>query len=104
MAQVFLNLTEFGFHPQAAADAPRFATFDFPDSFEPHARLPGRVNVEADMPPGTHDALRQRGHDVADWPARTWRAGGVCILDFDPATGISHAGADPRRPSYAIGA
>ena len=103
MAQVFLNLTEFAFNPQAAVDAPRFATHDFPDSFEPHVRLPGRVNVEADMGQGTAEALRLRGHDVADWPARTWRAGGVCILDFDPGTGISFAGADPRRPSYAVG-
>lgn len=103
MAQVFLNLTAFGMNPQAAVDAPRFATYDFPDSFEPHLRLPLRVNVEVDMPAGTAESLRQRGHDVADWPAWTWRGGGVCILDFDPRTGISLAGADPRRPSYAIG-
>ncbi|MGE0800291.1 MAG: gamma-glutamyltransferase family protein [Lautropia sp.] len=104
MAQVFLNLTEFGFDPQAAVDAPRFATYDFPDSFEPHVRLPGRVHVEADLGAGTAEALRLRGHDVVQWPARTWRAGGVCVLDFDPGTGISLAGADPRRPSYAVGA
>jgi len=103
MAQVFLNLTEFDFNPQAAVDAPRFATFDFPDSFEPHTRLPGRVNLEADIPPETAEALRLRGHDIAEWPVKTWRAGGVCILDFDPGTGISFAGADPRRPSYAVG-
>ena len=104
MAQVFLNLTAFAFNAQAAVDAPRFATYDFPDSFEPHVRLPGRVNVEADFGPDTLEALRRRGHDVAAWPARSWRAGGVCIIDFDPATGISFAGADPRRPSYAVGA
>lgn len=103
MAQVFLNLTRFGFDAQSAVDAPRFATYDFPDSFEPHLRLPGRVNLEADMPAGTAEALRQRGHDVAAWPVRSWRAGGVCILAIDPATGISFAGADPRRPSYAAG-
>jgi len=104
MAQVFLNLTEFGFNPQAAADAPRFATYDFPDSFEPHARLPGRVNLETEIAAEISSELSARGHDVVEWPTRTWRAGGVCLLDFDPATGISFAGADPRRPSYAIGA
>lgn len=102
MAQVFLNITQFGMNPQQAVDAPRFATYDFEDSFEPHDRLPGRVTVESNLGDETIDALRAMGHDAVPWPTRTWRAGAVCLTLLDPRTGVRLAGADPRRPSYAI--
>src|SRR5262249_49522170 len=35
MAQVFLNVAVFGMEPQAAIEAPRFATYSYPGSFEP---------------------------------------------------------------------
>ncbi|HYG42679.1 MAG TPA: gamma-glutamyltransferase [Bordetella sp.] len=102
MAQVFLNIAVFGMNPQEAVDAPRFATYDFPDSFEPHESLPGRLTVESDIGQETTDALRAMGHDALPWPARTWRAGAVCLIQHDPGSGVCLAGADPRRPSYAI--
>ncbi|KRB86799.1 hypothetical protein ASE00_01880 [Sphingomonas sp. Root710] len=102
MTQVFLNMHLFGMNPQEAVEAPRFATYDFPDSFEPHSRLVGRLNVEASIDQRTFAALRDMGHDVAPWPERTWRAGSVCVASLDPATGIRTAAADPRRQSYAI--
>lgn len=102
MAQVLLNITMFGMNAQEAVDAPRFASYDFPDSFEPHTRLPGRVTLEADIGTSALEKLREMGHDAIAWPVRTWRAGGVCLIDFDPNTGIRVAGADPRRPSYAL--
>lgn len=102
MTQVFLNVRLFGMNPQEAVEAPRFATYDFPDSFEPHARLPGRVNIESTIGEETLMALRRMGHDVVPWPERTWRAGSVCLADHDPTTDIRNAAADPRRQSYAI--
>jgi gamma-glutamyltranspeptidase/glutathione hydrolase len=102
MAQVFMNVTKFGMNLQEAVDAPRFATYDFADSFEPHARLPGRVTVEAGIGDDAICALRKMGHDAISWPNRTWRAGGVCLIQHDPTSGICLAAADPRRPSYAI--
>nr|WP_281283055.1 gamma-glutamyltransferase [Verticiella sediminum] len=102
MAQVLLNITAFGMDPQQAVDAPRFATYDFPDSFEPHASLPGRLTVEADIGQETIDALKSLGHDALPWPERTWRAGAVCLIQHDPNRAVQLAAADPRRPSYAI--
>jgi gamma-glutamyltranspeptidase/glutathione hydrolase len=102
MSQVFLNITLFGMDPQSAVDAPRFASYDFLDSFEPHARLPGRIAVESDIGEGTIAQLRAMGHDAVAWPSRTWRAGGVCVISHDPRSGIHSAGADPRRTSYAL--
>ena len=41
MLQVFLNINVFGMAPQAAVEAPRFAGYSFPGSFEPHPYYPG---------------------------------------------------------------
>jgi gamma-glutamyltranspeptidase/glutathione hydrolase len=39
---------------------------------------------------------------VKDWPEWTWLAGSVEAILVDPGTGLIGAGADPRRPAYAI--
>ncbi len=46
MLQVFLNINVFGMDPQSAIDAPRFANYSFPGSFEPHPYYPGRLYIE----------------------------------------------------------
>ena len=103
MLQTLLNRIVFGMDPQAAVEAPRFATYSFPDSFEPHSMLPGRLVLEARLPQELADRLASVGHDVQWWPDWTWKAGAICMIDSDPATGLHHAGADPRRSTYALG-
>ena len=88
---------------QQAVETPRFASFSFPSSFEPHTIEPDRLMVEDAVPSGVVEALRKRGHDVRRWGERNWRAGGVCVVKHDVETGVYAAGADPRRPSYAVG-
>jgi gamma-glutamyltranspeptidase/glutathione hydrolase len=101
--QALLNMTVFGMNPQQAVEAPRFASYSFPDSFEPHAYSPGLLYVENRVPKRVRDGLAARGHDIADWPDFVWRAGAVCVQRVDRASGVIAAGADPRRPCYAVG-
>jgi len=103
LVQVLLNMRVFGMNAQQAVEAPRFASYSFPDSFSPHRYSPGLLYVEERVPQAVRDALASRGHDVADWPAFVWRAGAVCVQHADRSTGIIAAGADPRRPCYAVG-
>jgi gamma-glutamyltranspeptidase/glutathione hydrolase len=102
MLQVFLNVSVFGMDVQAAIEAPRFATYSFPASFAPHDYFPGRLNLESRFSEATADALNSLGHRVEWWPDLVWRAGGVCAILVEPETNVRHAGADPRRPSYAL--
>lgn len=102
MLQVFLNVSVFGMDVQTAIEAPRFATYSFPASFAPHDYFPGRLNLESRFPKETADALSARGHRIQWWPDLVWRAGGVCAIWVDPESNVRHAGADPRRPSYAL--
>ena len=63
MAQLFLNVVEFGMDPQQAIEAPRFVSMSFPNSFWPHAYRPrcagGRIADRRRRPvragrPGPH--------------------------------------------------
>ena len=101
--QVLLNLFVRGMDVQTAIDAPRVATYDQPDSFAPHARQPLRVLVEPGCDPSAREGLGRLGHDVRDWSAQRWKAGGVCAIMYDPRTGVGSAGIDSRRPSGVAG-
>jgi gamma-glutamyltranspeptidase/glutathione hydrolase len=103
MLQVFLNVALWGMDPQVAVEAPRFASYSFPDSFEPHDYFPRRLQIESRISEEVCAGLESLGHDVIEWPDWTWRVGAVCTIVDDVRTGIMVGGADPRRPAYAIG-
>jgi len=103
MLQVFLNIHLFGMEVQDAVEAPRVASYSYPSSFEPHAYHPGLLNVESRIDKATGEALGRLGHRVEWWPDWTWLAGAVCTVVADLETGVLKGGADPRRPSYALG-
>jgi gamma-glutamyltranspeptidase/glutathione hydrolase len=103
MLQVFLNISVFGMAPQEAVEAPRFATYSFPGSFQPHPYFPGRLQIENRIDPQVGEALERKGHKVHRWADWTPRAGSVCAIVNDPRHGVLHGGADPRRPAYVLG-
>jgi gamma-glutamyltranspeptidase/glutathione hydrolase len=103
MLQVFLNIHLFGMEVQEAVEAPRVASYSYPSSFEPHAYHPGLLNLESRIDKATGDALGRLGHKIGWWPDWTWLAGAVCTVVANETTGVLKGGADPRRPSYALG-
>jgi gamma-glutamyltranspeptidase / glutathione hydrolase len=102
MLQVLLNVFQHGMELQDAIEAPRVASYSFPSSFAPFEYFPGRLAVEGRIDAATQADLASRGHEVRNWPDWTWLAGSVEAILTDPATGFIGAGADPRRPAYAI--
>ena len=103
MLQVFLNIHMFGMEVQEAVEAPRVASYSYPSSFEPHAYHPGLLHMESRIDQATGEALGRLGHTIGWWPEWTWLAGAVCTVVADQQTGMLKGGADPRRPSYALG-
>ena len=75
MLQGFLNRVVFGFDTQSAVEAPRFATYDFPSSWEPHERESQLLKIEASLYDDVAEDLAARGHEVVRWPDHVWRAG-----------------------------
>lgn len=101
MLQVFLNVREFGMPVQTAIEKPRFGNFSYPNSFAPHQYIPGRLCIEQPIEDAYGAKLRAMGHDVEVWQELAPTAGAVCAIYRDGATGLLHAGADPRREGTA---
>jgi gamma-glutamyltranspeptidase/glutathione hydrolase len=97
--QLVLNLLVFGMNPQQAVEAPRFSTQTLVNSFYPRAYRPGQLNAEPGIPESTRARLRALGHTVNEIGACGI---GAVVTHRDPATGVLSAGADPRRPTYAL--
>ena len=103
MVQMFLNIVEFDMDPQQAVEQPRFTSWNFPNSFWPHAYLPGRLSVEDTVPDSTLRELSRRGHDLevlTDAGAVTGSLKGIVV---DQESGVLKGGADPRRDAYCMG-
>jgi gamma-glutamyltranspeptidase/glutathione hydrolase len=97
--QLVLNLLVFGMNPQQAVEAPRFSTQTLINSFYPRVYHPGQLNVEPGIGEGARAELRALGHAVTEVGACGI---GAVVTRRDPATGVLSAGADPRRPTYAL--
>jgi gamma-glutamyltranspeptidase/glutathione hydrolase len=97
--QLVLNVLVWGMNPQQAVEAPRFSTQTLINSFWPRAYHPNVLNVERGIPERTRAELRALGHDVTEIGACGI---GAVVTRRDPATGVLEAGADPRRPTYAL--
>ena len=87
MLQTFVNIVTYGMNPQAAVEAPRFATMSFPNSFEPHEYYPNKLMLEARIPEAAGESLAAWGHGVDWWPEWAWPAGAMCVLVQDIARG-----------------
>lgn len=103
MAQTLLNIDAFEMNPQQAVEAPRFASYSFPQSFAPHAYHPGLLKLEGRIDGNIGDALAALGHKIEWWGDWEWQAGAMCTIRRDLKTGVLEAGADPRRAGYALG-
>lgn len=101
LLQVLLNIIEFGMNPQEAVEAARFDTQHYVSSFDDHEFLPGSLNVESRVGLKTIQELTQKGHKVkvqSDWGTLS----APTVVIYDPKTGVSSGGADPRRGRYAV--
>jgi gamma-glutamyltranspeptidase/glutathione hydrolase len=71
-----------------------------PNSFYPRTYLPARLNLEQTFPETAAQQLTAWGHNVS----RVGACGiGAIVAERDPHSGVLMGGADPRRPTYAIG-
>jgi gamma-glutamyltranspeptidase/glutathione hydrolase len=97
--QLVLNVLVFGMNPQQAVEAPRFSTQTLVNSFYPRVYRPGQLNVEAGIPESTRAELAALGHHVTEIGACGI---GAIVTHRDLDSGVLSAGADPRRPTYAL--
>ncbi len=92
--QTLVRMLDYGQHPQAACDAPRWR---FNDGLS--------INVEASMAPDTIEGLRGLGHQIGDIhdSYQDFGAGQFIWRLGDPAVDGYVAASDPRRDGAAAG-
>lgn len=101
LIQVLLNILVFGMNPQEAVEAARFDTQHYVSSFDDHEFLAGSLNLEARIDQATVNELSKRGHKITMQSA--WGTlSSPTVIVFDAQSGVSSAGADPRRGRYAV--
>lgn len=94
IAQMLLNVLDFGLNVQAAIEAPRLKL----------AAAPGHgVQVESRFDPAVISALSERSHQIEVIGAHDILVGGGHGLAIDPTTGLMTGGADIRRDGAAFG-
>ncbi|MCM3870318.1 MAG: gamma-glutamyltransferase family protein [Pyrinomonadaceae bacterium] len=101
LLQVLLNIIEFGMNPQEAVEGPRFDTQHYVSSFDDHEFLPGSLNIESRIDEKTITELKSRGHKIkvqSGWGTLS----SPTVITYNSQTGVSSAGADPRRGRYAV--
>ncbi len=103
MVQLFLNVVEFGMDVQQAIEAPRVASWSFPDSGWPHGYTPAAMSAEGRIAPATIAELERRGHQVDVWDDWTPRMGALNAITINRERGSLEVGADLRRDNYALG-
>jgi gamma-glutamyltranspeptidase/glutathione hydrolase len=96
--QTYVAMIDHGRDIQEALETPRFLSGRF-GLLEERDTL----HLEARFPPGTIEALEQRGHLVNRWGDWNETAGHAHGITIDPASGLRIGGADPRSDGAAIG-
>ena len=97
--QLILNSLLWGMNPQAAVEAPRFASNNVVNSFYPHSYYPGQLALEPQIPLTTCDQLAAKGHQII---TAAGAGVGATISTRNPQTGVLASSADPRRACYAL--
>ncbi len=101
--QVFLNVVVFGMDPQAAVNAPRFQSFNFPDSFAPNVYKPGTIGLEAPLYQSVGKQLEAMGYKIEVGGKLDNKYGAANVIIRDAQTARLTGGADPREESWAEG-
>ncbi|MFI5336940.1 MAG: gamma-glutamyltransferase [Opitutales bacterium] len=91
MAQVLVNIIDFGMDIQHAVSAPRMIYGAFQET---GTAIPPVFAVEDRIPEATLTDLRARGYTLKLIPSDEGSVNGIIR---DPATGFLYGGADPRR-------
>jgi len=100
LLQFFLDVVEFGFDVQEAAEAPNITSYQMRSSFGDHAARPGHLTLDTRTPDWVRDRLRAMGYTL-DFAERN--SGPMTAILFDQAHGTMRGGASNQGDDYGVG-
>lgn len=100
LLQFFLDVVEFGFDVQQAAEAANFTTYQMKSSFGQHESKAGRLTLDVRTPEWVRDELKAMGYTL-DFAERN--SGPINAVFFDRAHGTMRGGSSNQGEDYGIG-
>ena len=100
LLQFFLDIVEFGFDVQEAAEGANFTSYQMNSSFGNHDRRNGRLTLDSRTPEWVRDELRRMGYTL-DFADRN--SGPINAILFDRAHGTMRGGSSNNGEDYGIG-
>lgn len=100
LLQFFLDVVEFGFNAQEAAEAANVTTYQMNSSFGDHERKAGRLTLDTRTPDWVRDELRTMGYTL-DFSERN--SGPINAILLDHAHGTMWGGSSNNGDDYGIG-
>ena len=99
LLQFFLDVVEFGFNAQEAAEAANFTTYQMHSSFGEHEIRAGRLTLDPRTPEWVRDELREMGYTL-DFAERN--SGPINAVIFDRAHASMWGGSSNQGEDYGI--
>ncbi len=99
LLQFFLDVVEFGFDVQQAAEAPNFTSYQMRSSFGDHSSRPGHITLNADTPPWVRWRLHRMGY-TEEFQVRT--SGPITAIFIDRGHGTFWGAASDYGEDYGI--
>jgi len=100
LLQFFLDVVEFGFDVQEAAEAANITSYQMRSSFGDHEAQPGHLTLDTRTPDWVRDQLRRMGYTL-DFADRN--SGPMNAILFDQAHGTMRGGSSNQGDDYGIG-
>ncbi len=99
LLQFFLDVVEFGMNVQEACEAANITSYQMRNSFEDHKSLPGKLDINEQMPGWVRDELEAMGYKTTAFK-RT--SGPINAIYFDRAHGTFWGGSSNYGEDYGI--
>jgi gamma-glutamyltranspeptidase/glutathione hydrolase len=80
LLQFFLDMVEWGMNVQQACEAPNITSYQMINSFAPHDRFPGRLDLNASVPATVRESLKAMGYAVT---IKKYTSGPINAVFFD---------------------
>jgi gamma-glutamyltranspeptidase / glutathione hydrolase len=99
LLQFFLDVVEFGMTVQEACEAANFNGYQMKSSFDTHAALPGRIDLNTQVPAWVKSKLESMGYKVN--PLK-YTSGPINAIFFDEVHGTFWGGSSNYGEDYGI--
>ena len=99
LLQFFLDVVEFGMNVQEAVEAPNITSYQMRSSFGDHESRPGRLTLNASVPPWVRAELETMGYTIRLEPKTS---GPINAIWFDREHGTMWGGSSDYGEDYGI--